>query len=58
MNPRELSERALHEYVAEVEGHHSQVTGIVSETSAAGPLETAPFFFPAGSSSSIMPTRS
>lgn len=29
MNPRELSERALHEYVAEVEGHQSQVTGIV-----------------------------
>ena len=24
-----LSERALHEHVAEVEGHHSQVTGIV-----------------------------
>jgi SAM-dependent methyltransferase len=29
MNPRELSERALHEYVAEVEGHDSQVTGVV-----------------------------
>ena len=29
VNPRELSERALHEYVAEVEGHDSQVTGIV-----------------------------
>lgn len=28
-NPRELSERELHEYVAEVEGHESQVTGIV-----------------------------
>src|SRR5882672_4167382 len=28
-NPRELSERELHEYVAEVEGHVSQVTGIV-----------------------------
>ncbi len=28
-NPRELSERALHEYVAEVEGHESQVTGVV-----------------------------
>jgi SAM-dependent methyltransferase len=28
-NPRELSERALHEYVAEVEGHDSQVTGVV-----------------------------
>jgi len=28
-NPRELSERDLHEYVAEVEGHDSQVTGIV-----------------------------
>lgn len=27
--PRALSERALHEYVAEVEGHESQVTGIV-----------------------------
>ena len=24
-----LSERALHEYVAEVEGHDSQVTGVV-----------------------------
>ena len=24
-----LSERALHEYVAEVEGHESQVTGVV-----------------------------
>jgi SAM-dependent methyltransferase len=29
INPRELSERDLHEYVAEVEGHDSQVTGIV-----------------------------
>src|SRR5262249_43422869 len=29
VNPRELSERALHEYVAEVEGHDSQVTGVV-----------------------------
>ena len=28
-SPRELSERELHEYVAEVEGHESQVTGIV-----------------------------
>jgi SAM-dependent methyltransferase len=28
-NPRELSERDLHEYVAEVERHESQVTGIV-----------------------------
>jgi SAM-dependent methyltransferase len=28
-NPRALSERALHEYVAEVEGHDSQVTGVV-----------------------------
>ena len=28
-NPRELSERDLHEYVAEVEGHESQVTGVV-----------------------------
>jgi SAM-dependent methyltransferase len=28
-NPRELSERQLHEYVAEVEGHESQVTGVV-----------------------------
>jgi SAM-dependent methyltransferase len=28
-NPRNLSERALHEYVAEVEGHDSQVTGVV-----------------------------
>ena len=28
-SPRELSERELHEYVAEVEGHDSQVTGIV-----------------------------
>src|SRR5262245_50048975 len=28
-NPRELSERDLHEYVAEVEGHDSQVTGVV-----------------------------
>ena len=27
--PRELSERELHEYVAEVEGHDSQVTGVV-----------------------------
>jgi SAM-dependent methyltransferase len=29
INPRELSERDLHEYVAEVEGHDSQVTGVV-----------------------------
>jgi SAM-dependent methyltransferase len=29
MNPRELSERALHDYVAEVEGHDTQVTGVV-----------------------------
>jgi SAM-dependent methyltransferase len=29
VNPRARSERALHEYVAEVEGHDSQVTGIV-----------------------------
>src|SRR5262245_31496913 len=29
VNPRELGERELHEYVAEVEGHDSQVTGIV-----------------------------
>src|SRR5215467_6086695 len=29
VNPRELNERALHEYVAEVEGHESQVTGVV-----------------------------
>jgi len=28
-NPRELSERALHEYVAAAEGHDSQVAGIV-----------------------------
>ncbi len=28
-NPRALSERALHEYVAEVEGHDSQVAGVV-----------------------------
>lgn len=28
-SPRELSERELHEYVAAVEGHDSQVTGIV-----------------------------
>lgn len=28
-NPHQLSERALHEYVAEVEGHDSQVTGVV-----------------------------
>ena len=27
--PRSLTERALHEYVAEVEGHDSQVTGVV-----------------------------
>jgi hypothetical protein len=26
---RSLSERELHEYVAEVEGHESQVTGVV-----------------------------
>jgi len=29
VNPRELSERDLHEYVAEIEGHDSQVTGVV-----------------------------
>jgi SAM-dependent methyltransferase len=29
VNPRRLSERELHEYVAEVEGHESQVTGVV-----------------------------
>jgi SAM-dependent methyltransferase len=29
VNPRALSERELHEYVAEVEGHDSQVTGVV-----------------------------
>ncbi len=29
VNPRELNERDLHEYVAEVEGHDSQVTGVV-----------------------------
>ena len=29
VNPRELGERDLHEYVAEVEGHESQVTGVV-----------------------------
>lgn len=28
-NPRDLSERELHEYVADVEGHDSQVTGVV-----------------------------
>jgi SAM-dependent methyltransferase len=28
-SPRELTERELHEYVAEVEGHDSQVSGIV-----------------------------
>jgi SAM-dependent methyltransferase len=28
-NPRALSERALHEWVAEVEGHDSQVSGVV-----------------------------
>ena len=28
-NPRELSERELHEYVADAEGHDSQVTGVV-----------------------------
>jgi len=28
-SPRELSERALHEYVAEVEGHESQTAGVV-----------------------------
>jgi ubiquinone/menaquinone biosynthesis C-methylase UbiE len=28
-NPHNLSERDLHEYVAEVEGHDSQVTGVV-----------------------------
>jgi SAM-dependent methyltransferase len=29
VSPRELSERELHEHVAEVEGHDSQVTGVV-----------------------------
>jgi SAM-dependent methyltransferase len=29
VNPRELGERDLHEYVADVEGHDSQVTGVV-----------------------------
>ena len=29
IDPRSLSERELHEYVAEVEGHESQVTGVV-----------------------------
>jgi SAM-dependent methyltransferase len=29
VDPRSLSERELHEYVAEVEGHESQVTGVV-----------------------------
>ena len=29
VDPRSLSERELHEYVAEVEGHDSQVTGVV-----------------------------
>src|SRR5262245_41768418 len=29
VNPRELNERELHEYVAVVEGHDSQVTGVV-----------------------------
>jgi SAM-dependent methyltransferase len=28
-NPRELTERELHEYVADVEGHDSQITGLV-----------------------------
>jgi SAM-dependent methyltransferase len=28
-NPRELTERELHEWVADVEGHDSQVTGVV-----------------------------
>lgn len=28
-NPRELGERDLHEYVADAEGHESQVTGVV-----------------------------
>jgi len=28
-SPRDLTERELHEYVAEVEGHDSQVTGVV-----------------------------
>ena len=28
-SPRDLTERALHEYVAEVEGHDTQVTGVV-----------------------------
>jgi SAM-dependent methyltransferase len=29
INPRELTERELHEYVADAEGHDSQVTGVV-----------------------------
>jgi SAM-dependent methyltransferase len=29
VNPRALNERDLHEYVAEVEGHDSQITGVV-----------------------------
>jgi SAM-dependent methyltransferase len=29
INPRSLSERELHEYVAEVEGHDSQLSGVV-----------------------------
>ncbi len=29
VNPRKLTENELHEYVAEVEGHGSQVTGVV-----------------------------
>lgn len=29
LDPKSLSERELHEYVAEVEGHDSQVTGVV-----------------------------
>ena len=27
--PRQMTENELHEYVAEVEGHDSQVTGVV-----------------------------
>ena len=28
-NPRKMTENELHEYVAEIEGHGSQVTGVV-----------------------------
>ena len=28
-NPNKMTENELHEYVAEIEGHHSQVTGVV-----------------------------